>query len=128
MLVTWKQPLSSGGSKIKEYYVDKRRSGGTTWREVHVPPVSGRVYKVHKSFCLTSHFWWKCSETVQKRTSSSPIPHSVWQVEGLTAGAVYQFQVYAANLAGLGPASKPSEDFTCEGWTMPEPGERLVSS
>lgn len=46
-----------------------------------------------------------------------------WQVEGLTAGAVYQFQVYAANLAGLGPASKHSADFTCEAWTMPEPGE-----
>lgn len=46
-----------------------------------------------------------------------------WQVEGLTEGAVYQFQVYAANLAGLGPASKHSADFTCEVWTMPEPGE-----
>uniref|UniRef100_A0A674PR58 Myomesin 2 n=1 Tax=Takifugu rubripes TaxID=31033 RepID=A0A674PR58_TAKRU len=88
MLLTWKKPLFSGGSKIKEYYVDKRRSGTTTWREVHIPPVSERVYKV----------------------------------EGLTAGAVYQFQVYAANLAGLGPASKHSDDFTCEGWTMPEPG------
>lgn len=46
-----------------------------------------------------------------------------WQAEGLTEGAVYQFQVYAANLAGLGPASKHSADFTCEVWTMPEPGE-----
>lgn len=45
-----------------------------------------------------------------------------WQVEGLTEGAVYQFQVYAANLAGLGPASKHSADFCCEAWTMPEPG------
>lgn len=46
-----------------------------------------------------------------------------WQVEGLTEGAVYQFQVYAANLAGLGPASKHSADFKCEAWNMPEPGE-----
>lgn len=53
MLLTWKKPLFSGGSNIKEYYVDKRRSGSATWREVHVPPVSQRVYKVLKSFCLT---------------------------------------------------------------------------
>lgn len=46
-----------------------------------------------------------------------------WQVEGLTEGAIYQFKVYAANLAGLGPASKHSADFTCEVWTMPESGE-----
>ncbi|KAF3832538.1 hypothetical protein F7725_026203 [Dissostichus mawsoni] len=44
------------------------------------------------------------------------------RAEGLTEGAVYQFQVYAANLAGLGPASKHSADISCEAWTMPEPG------
>ncbi|XP_073320361.1 myomesin-2 [Pagrus major] len=88
MVLNWKKPLHSGGSKIKEYYVDKRRSGTTMWREIHIPPISERLYKV----------------------------------EGLTEGAVYQFQAYAANLAGLGPASKHSADFTCEAWTMPEPG------
>lgn len=88
MVLNWKKPLHSGGVKVKEYYVDKRRSGTTMWREVHIPPVNERIYTV----------------------------------EGLTEGAVYQFRVYAANLAGLGPASKHSEDFTCEAWTMPEPG------
>ncbi|XP_038162624.1 M-protein, striated muscle [Cyprinodon tularosa] len=88
MVLNWKKPLHSGGAKIKEYYVDKRRSGTSMWREVHIPPVTERVYKV----------------------------------EGLTEGAVYQFHVYAANLAGLGPASKHSDDFKCEAWTMPEPG------
>ncbi|TMS13518.1 myomesin-2 isoform X1 [Larimichthys crocea] len=88
MVLNWKKPLKSGGAPVKEYYVDKRRSGTTVWREVHIPPVLERLYKV----------------------------------EGLTQGAVYQFQVYAANLAGLGPASKHSADFTCEAWNMPEPG------
>ncbi|XP_072236495.1 myomesin-2 [Leuresthes tenuis] len=88
MVLNWKKPLHSGGAGVKEYFVDKRRSGTTMWREVHIPPVSERLYKV----------------------------------EGLTEGAIYQFHVYAANLAGLGPASKHSDDFTCEAWTMPEPG------
>uniref|UniRef100_A0A8C4F4L6 Myomesin 2a n=1 Tax=Dicentrarchus labrax TaxID=13489 RepID=A0A8C4F4L6_DICLA len=88
MVLNWKKPLHTGGAKIKEYYVDKRRSGTTMWREVHIPPLTERLYKV----------------------------------EGLTEGAVYQFHVYAANLAGLGTASKQSADFTCEAWTMPEPG------
>uniref|UniRef100_A0AAX7UKN7 Myomesin 2 n=1 Tax=Astatotilapia calliptera TaxID=8154 RepID=A0AAX7UKN7_ASTCA len=87
MILNWKKPLRSGGAKIKEYYVDKRRRGTTMWREVHIPPITERVYKV----------------------------------ENLTEGAVYQFQVYGANLAGLGPASKHSEDLTCDAWTMPEP-------
>uniref|UniRef100_A0A8C5FZS8 Myomesin-2-like n=1 Tax=Gouania willdenowi TaxID=441366 RepID=A0A8C5FZS8_GOUWI len=92
MVLNWKKPLHSGGAEIKEYYVDKRRSGTTMWREVNIPPVKERVYKV----------------------------------EGLTSGAVYQFQVYAANLAGLGPVSKPSADYTCEAWNMPEPGQFLA--
>ncbi|XP_061600515.1 M-protein, striated muscle isoform X1 [Cololabis saira] len=88
MVLNWKKPLHSGGATIKEYYVDKRRSGTTTWREIHIPPVTERLYKV----------------------------------EGLTEEAVYQFQVYAANLSGLGKASKHSADYKCEAWTMPEPG------
>uniref|UniRef100_A0A7N6AFD6 Myomesin 2a n=1 Tax=Anabas testudineus TaxID=64144 RepID=A0A7N6AFD6_ANATE len=88
MVLNWKKPLHSGGAKIREYYVDKRRSGTTMWREVNVAPFSERLYKV----------------------------------EGLTEGAVYQFHVYAANLAGLGRASQHSADFNCEAWTMPEPG------
>ncbi|KAF7661326.1 hypothetical protein LDENG_00264160 [Lucifuga dentata] len=88
MVLNWMKPLHSGGATTKDYYVDKRRSGTTMWREVNIPPFTERVYKV----------------------------------EGLTEGAVYQFQVYAANIAGLGPASEPSAYFACEAWTMPEPG------
>uniref|UniRef100_A0A8C5FEX9 Myomesin 2 n=1 Tax=Gadus morhua TaxID=8049 RepID=A0A8C5FEX9_GADMO len=88
MVLNWKKPLHTGGTAINAYFVDKRRSGATMWREVHIPAVTERVY----------------------------------QVEGLTQGAIYQFRVYAANLAGLGKSSKASADFSCEAWTMPEPG------
>ncbi|XP_061736261.1 M-protein, striated muscle [Nerophis ophidion] len=88
MVLSWKKPLLSGGTPIKDYYIDKRPSGTSLWREINIPPVTERLYKV----------------------------------EGLTQGEVYQFQVYAANLVGLGPASKCSADITCEAWTMPEPG------
>uniref|UniRef100_A0A8C5FV50 Myomesin 2a n=1 Tax=Gadus morhua TaxID=8049 RepID=A0A8C5FV50_GADMO len=81
MVLNWKKPLHTGGTAINAYFVDKRRSGATMWREVHIPAV-----------------------------------------EGLTQGAIYQFRVYAANLAGLGKSSKASADFSCEAWTMPEPG------
>lgn len=48
MVLNWKKPLYSGGTKIKEYYVDKRRSGTSMWREVHIPPVGDRLYKVQR--------------------------------------------------------------------------------
>lgn len=50
MILNWKKPLRSGGAKIKEYYVDKRRRGTTMWREVHIPPITERVYKVFGLF------------------------------------------------------------------------------
>uniref|UniRef100_A0A8C7WYG3 Myomesin 2a n=1 Tax=Oryzias sinensis TaxID=183150 RepID=A0A8C7WYG3_9TELE len=39
MVLNWKKPLHSGGAEVKEYYVDKRRSGTALWREVHIPPL-----------------------------------------------------------------------------------------
>ncbi|KAM6977906.1 myomesin-2 [Aplochiton taeniatus] len=88
MVLNWKRPAHSGGSKVKDYYVDKRRSGATTWREVNIAPVKERLYKV----------------------------------ETLTEGAVYEFQIYGASLAGLGTASAASNAFSCETWTMAQPG------
>ncbi|TKS70024.1 Myomesin-2 165 kDa connectin-associated protein 165 kDa titin-associated protein M-protein [Collichthys lucidus] len=87
MVLNWKKPLKSGGAPVKEYYVDKRHSGTTVWREVHIPPVLERLYKV----------------------------------EGLTQGAVYQFQ--CTQPTWLASDQLPhSADFTCEAWNMPEPG------
>uniref|UniRef100_A0A8C9ZAC3 Myomesin 2 n=1 Tax=Sander lucioperca TaxID=283035 RepID=A0A8C9ZAC3_SANLU len=45
MVLNWKKPSHSGGANIKEYYVDKRRSGTTMWREVHIKPITERLYK-----------------------------------------------------------------------------------
>ncbi|KAL0177330.1 hypothetical protein M9458_026224, partial [Cirrhinus mrigala] len=50
-----------------------------------------------------------------------PIKERLHKARGLTAGSVYQFRVYGANMVGLGNASTRSAPFKCEAWTMPEP-------
>ncbi|XP_025873724.2 myomesin-2 isoform X1 [Vulpes vulpes] len=54
--------------------------------------------------------------------NSSPIKERIFTVEGLMEGSLYEFKIAAANLAGIGQPSDPSELFKCEAWTMPEPG------
>lgn len=50
------------------------------------------------------------------------------QVGDLTEGNFYWFQVQAANLAGVGLPSAPSESMKCEAWTMDEPGKSRVDT
>uniref|UniRef100_A0A9J7WV94 Myomesin 2 n=1 Tax=Cyprinus carpio carpio TaxID=630221 RepID=A0A9J7WV94_CYPCA len=88
MVLSWKQPLRSGGADVTDYYIDKCNVAKKTWKEVNVPPIKERLHKAG----------------------------------GLTAGSVYQFRVYGANMIGLGDASTPSTPFKCEAWTTPEPG------
>ncbi|KAG7462769.1 hypothetical protein MATL_G00188190 [Megalops atlanticus] len=57
-----------------------------------------------------------------KETNVTPIHERIFTVENLKKGAVYEFQVYAASLAGVGNPSKSSAHFLCEAWNMPEPG------
>ena len=47
------------------------------------------------------------------------------QVEGLKSGALYEFQVYAGSLAGVGNPSEASAPFACHAWTMAEPGSAI---
>lgn len=44
------------------------------------------------------------------------------QVTDLKENRKYQFQVRAANIAGVGVPSLPSETFLCEEWTIAVPG------
>ncbi len=39
---------------------------------------------------------------------------------------LYQFQVRAANMAGVGIPSLPSETFKCEEWTIAVPGRHKL--
>ncbi|KAI7794945.1 myomesin-2 isoform X2 [Triplophysa rosa] len=57
-----------------------------------------------------------------KEVSPSPAVHRIFTVENLTGEVFYEFKVQAANLAGVGLPSDPSKAFSCEAWTMPEPG------
>ncbi|NWV01320.1 MYOM1 protein, partial [Upupa epops] len=45
-----------------------------------------------------------------------------YRIENLKENMVYQFQVAAANLAGVGTPSPPSQPFKCEEWSIAVPG------
>lgn len=45
------------------------------------------------------------------------------QIHDLKENRTYQFQVAAANLAGLGIPSPASKSFKCEEWTIAVPGQ-----
>ncbi|CAG6014633.1 unnamed protein product [Menidia menidia] len=57
-----------------------------------------------------------------REVNVKPAQQRQFKVCNLTSGHLYQFRVFAANLAGVGKSSEPSEAFLCEKWTMPEPG------
>ncbi|XP_059422778.1 myomesin-2 [Carassius carassius] len=73
---------------------------------------------------VTDYYIDKCNVATKtwKEVNVPPIKERLHKAGGLTAGSVYQFRVYGANLIGLGDASTPSAPFKCEAWTMPEPG------
>uniref|UniRef100_A0A4W4F491 Myomesin 2a n=1 Tax=Electrophorus electricus TaxID=8005 RepID=A0A4W4F491_ELEEL len=48
MVLNWKRPLCSGGTPVTDYYIDKYNVAKREWREVNVPPLKERLYKVPK--------------------------------------------------------------------------------
>ena len=50
------------------------------------------------------------------------------QVCDLKENKKYQFQVRAANMAGVGIPSLPSNTFLCEEWTIAVPGEEFYAT
>ncbi|KAL7394101.1 hypothetical protein ABVT39_020649 [Epinephelus coioides] len=57
-----------------------------------------------------------------REVNAKPVKERQYKVCNLTSGHFYEFRVIAANMAGVGKPSEPSEAFLCEKWTMPEPG------
>ncbi|XP_043363976.1 myomesin-1 isoform X5 [Dermochelys coriacea] len=51
-----------------------------------------------------------------------PISERAYRIHNLKENMVYQFQVAAANLAGVGTPSPPTRSFKCEEWTVAVPG------
>ncbi|XP_007522687.1 myomesin-3 [Erinaceus europaeus] len=50
------------------------------------------------------------------------VPTRVCKVSNLCQGHFYEFRARAANWAGVGELSAPSNLFECKEWTMPQPG------
>ncbi|TRY90326.1 hypothetical protein DNTS_018623, partial [Danionella cerebrum] len=46
MVLNWKQPIRSGGAEVTDYYIDKCNVAKKTWKEVNIPPIKMRLYKV----------------------------------------------------------------------------------
>uniref|UniRef100_A0A8D2NHN1 Myomesin-1 n=1 Tax=Zonotrichia albicollis TaxID=44394 RepID=A0A8D2NHN1_ZONAL len=57
-----------------------------------------------------------------KEANIKAVADRAYRIENLKENMVYQFQVAAANLAGVGAPSKPSKSFKCEEWTIAVPG------
>ncbi|XP_062357066.1 myomesin-1 [Cinclus cinclus] len=57
-----------------------------------------------------------------KEANIKAVTERAYRIQNLKENMVYQFQVAAANLAGVGAPSKPSKPFKCEEWTIAVPG------
>uniref|UniRef100_A0A8C3NTT6 Myomesin 3 n=1 Tax=Cyanoderma ruficeps TaxID=181631 RepID=A0A8C3NTT6_9PASS len=62
------------------------------------------------------------SEPDWHEVNTQPVPRRVCTVSSLQQGHLYEFRARAVNRAGVGEVSEPSDLFSCEEWTMPEPG------
>uniref|UniRef100_H2ZRK2 Myomesin 2 n=1 Tax=Latimeria chalumnae TaxID=7897 RepID=H2ZRK2_LATCH len=64
----------------------------------------------------------EAGESMWEEVNVSNIKKRIFTIENLHEGSSYEFRIYAANLAGIGQPSDPSDFLKCEAWKMPEPG------
>ncbi|XP_064006399.1 myomesin-1 isoform X1 [Pogoniulus pusillus] len=57
-----------------------------------------------------------------REANTKAVSDRAYRIENLKENMVYQFQVAAVNLAGVGTPSEPSQPFRCEEWSIAVPG------
>lgn len=118
MVLAWKQPTFIGGVDVTGYFVDYREVVDGLpgkWHEANVRAISERAYRVSGRLINTSGpLEDTFIDTILLMIGS--------QVSDLKENRKYQFQVRAANIAGVGVPSLPSDTFLCEEWTIAVPG------
>ncbi|NXG51424.1 MYOM1 protein, partial [Psilopogon haemacephalus] len=57
-----------------------------------------------------------------REANTKAVTDRAYRIENLKENMVYQFQVAAVNLAGVGTPSEPSQPFKCEEWSIAVPG------
>ncbi|XP_056679726.1 myomesin-1 isoform X2 [Monodelphis domestica] len=57
-----------------------------------------------------------------KEANIKAVSDQAYKISNLKENMIYQFQVAAVNLAGVGTPSQPSASFKCEEWTIAVPG------
>ncbi|XP_069476954.1 myomesin-1 isoform X2 [Ambystoma mexicanum] len=57
-----------------------------------------------------------------KEANIKAVSERAYKIMNLQENKVYQFQVAASNVAGVGVPSEPSKPFVCEEWTLGVPG------
>lgn len=131
MVLAWKQPTFIGGMDVTGYFVDYREVVDGLpgkWHEANVRAISERAYRV-------SGYLSNPSRPLRDTFTDTILVMIGFQVSDLKENRKYQFQVRAANIAGVGVPSLPSDTFLCEEWTIAVPGssapcqsDRLISN
>ncbi|TNN55141.1 Myomesin-2 [Liparis tanakae] len=119
VLIQWAPPKEP--NNLIGYYIDQCVKGSKDWTSANHKPRKNTKFVV-SGLTTGETYVFRVQAINELGLSDESQESAPLTVEGLTEGAVYQFQAYAANLAGLGSAANPSADFSCEAWTMPQPG------
>uniref|UniRef100_A0A673GY73 Myomesin-1 n=1 Tax=Sinocyclocheilus rhinocerous TaxID=307959 RepID=A0A673GY73_9TELE len=149
VVVSWE--ASRDVKELVGYYIESSIAGSNTWEPCNNKPVKGGgilhgVYGITVLECVRDAMVlaWKqptfiggadiTGYFVDYREVIGGVPgkwheaniksvsERAYRVSELKENMLYQFQVRAANMAGVGIPSLPSETFKCEEWTIAVPG------